>query len=212
MEFASYLAGERWSDHPACTHPALAFLARMVNDCTTSAARSRLAEFIPSVIGLTGDDPRVEVSLALRTATTALPVASEERQCALATGMLCCRQLFSTLDPTPGIDIDVRIRQAFDQAPLAERWARDFAGSHPAPTTARSIARMAESMIGIAVLGIAQACISDPDERLRTMLAAAIDDCTLLLHPSAAAPDSSWAPMPTLVPAQPQAGQLLAAS
>jgi len=28
MEFASYLAGERWSDHPACTHPLLAVLAR----------------------------------------------------------------------------------------------------------------------------------------------------------------------------------------
>ena len=28
MEFASYLAGERWSDHPACTHPLLAALAR----------------------------------------------------------------------------------------------------------------------------------------------------------------------------------------
>ena len=24
MELASYLAGERWSDHPACTHPLLA--------------------------------------------------------------------------------------------------------------------------------------------------------------------------------------------
>ena len=24
MEFASYLAGEPWSDHPACTHPLLA--------------------------------------------------------------------------------------------------------------------------------------------------------------------------------------------
>ena len=32
MELASYLAGERWSDHPACTHPLLAALARDVND------------------------------------------------------------------------------------------------------------------------------------------------------------------------------------
>ena len=24
MELASYLAGERWSDHPRCTHPLLA--------------------------------------------------------------------------------------------------------------------------------------------------------------------------------------------
>ena len=28
MELASFLAGERWSDHPACTHPLLAALAR----------------------------------------------------------------------------------------------------------------------------------------------------------------------------------------
>ena len=32
MEYASYLAGEKWSDHPACTHPLLAELARQVND------------------------------------------------------------------------------------------------------------------------------------------------------------------------------------
>jgi hypothetical protein len=32
MEFASYLAGERWSDHPRCTDPTLAMVARAVND------------------------------------------------------------------------------------------------------------------------------------------------------------------------------------
>ena len=32
MELASYLAGESWSDHPSCTHPLLASLARDVND------------------------------------------------------------------------------------------------------------------------------------------------------------------------------------
>lgn len=30
---ASFLAGERWSDRPRCTHPLLAHLARLVNDC-----------------------------------------------------------------------------------------------------------------------------------------------------------------------------------
>ncbi|GAA1225095.1 hypothetical protein GCM10009655_24890 [Rhodoglobus aureus] len=30
MEFASYLAGEKWSDHPSCTHPALAVVPRDV--------------------------------------------------------------------------------------------------------------------------------------------------------------------------------------
>ena len=52
MEMASYLAGERWSDHPKCTHPLVATVARLVNDNTSDDHRSRLAELIPSVIGL----------------------------------------------------------------------------------------------------------------------------------------------------------------
>jgi hypothetical protein len=43
MELASLLAGERWSDHPACTHPLLAAVARQVNDYTSDAGRQRLA-------------------------------------------------------------------------------------------------------------------------------------------------------------------------
>jgi hypothetical protein len=74
MEFASLLAGERWSDHPACTHPLLAALARHVNDSTSDAGRQRLAELIPSVIGLTGEDLHVDARIALGSATMALPV------------------------------------------------------------------------------------------------------------------------------------------
>ena len=57
MEFASFLAGERWSDHPACTHPSLAALARLVNDWTSDTNRPRLAHLVPSVIGLTSPVP-----------------------------------------------------------------------------------------------------------------------------------------------------------
>nr|MBA2767588.1 hypothetical protein [Sporichthyaceae bacterium] len=46
MEMASVLAGERWSDHPRCTHPLLAELARLVNDSTSDAQRHRLAVLI----------------------------------------------------------------------------------------------------------------------------------------------------------------------
>ena len=60
MELASYLAGERWSDHPACTHSLLASVARLVNDHTSDEGRPRLAELIPSVIGLTGDDLHID--------------------------------------------------------------------------------------------------------------------------------------------------------
>ncbi len=41
MELASYLAGERWSDHPACTHPLLAAVARDVNDYTSGYEDAR---------------------------------------------------------------------------------------------------------------------------------------------------------------------------
>jgi hypothetical protein len=48
MEFASYLAGERWSEHPACTHPLLAELARQVNDRTSDRARQALVGLVPT--------------------------------------------------------------------------------------------------------------------------------------------------------------------
>src|SRR6186997_1813733 len=88
MEMASFLAGERWSDHPACTHPLLAALARLVNDHTSDAGRGRLVELIPSVVGLTSDDPHVDLEIMLRASTTALPVASAPRQRVLAVAVL----------------------------------------------------------------------------------------------------------------------------
>ena len=53
MEMASYLAGERWSDHPRCTHPLLASVARLVNDLTSDGNRRRLVDLIrdPVVAG-----------------------------------------------------------------------------------------------------------------------------------------------------------------
>src|SRR3954463_10897896 len=59
MEMASYLAGERWSDQPRCTHPLLAELAREVNDHVADDNRQRLVPLVPSVIGMTSDDPHV---------------------------------------------------------------------------------------------------------------------------------------------------------
>lgn len=92
MEMASFLAGEPWSDHPRCTHPLLASLARMVNDNSTDAARSRLGLLVPSVVGLTSEDPHVNVLIALHAASAALPIANLQRQHALATAILACRR------------------------------------------------------------------------------------------------------------------------
>src|SRR6476619_7287912 len=79
MEMASFLAGERWSDHPSCTHPVLATLARCVNDMLDDTSRQRLVMMIPEVDGLNPDDPRVPAALVLTAARSALPVAAEER-------------------------------------------------------------------------------------------------------------------------------------
>lgn len=181
MEFASYLAGERWSDHPACTHPALAFLARLVNDCTSNGSRSKLAVLIPSVIGMNGDDPRIEILVALRVATAALPIASEERQRALAVGILSCEIRLERLGCSADGEVRERIREAFRLAPHAKRWAQEFMADTRPPTRPLAITRMAESIIRVGVLGIATACSPGADELLRDVLGGTIADCTAIL-------------------------------
>lgn len=176
MELASFLAGERWSDHPACTHPLLAALARHVNDQTSDAARPRLAALIPSVIGLTGDDPRLDPRIALRAATTALPVSAEERQRTLAVGVLSCERVLDDLEGRRPGTLGEQSRTALDQVPLTAAWAREYAGKFwAAPRQFHR--RAAPCIVRYAVEGISQACIQDPDELLRDLLAQTIDDC-----------------------------------
>jgi len=57
MEAAAYVAGEKWSDHPACVPPTIAALLRRWNDrLPTDADRDRLLKpFIPKIIGLPSD-------------------------------------------------------------------------------------------------------------------------------------------------------------
>jgi hypothetical protein len=177
MEMASYLAGERWSDRPACTHPLLGALARLVNDHISDAARSDLAELIPSVIGLTSDDPHVDVRIMLRTATTALPVASAGRQRSLAVSVLAGEQALDALDGRPAGQLEERSREALTRVPHAAQWARRFT-SEVGPATPKGIqAHGAPATVRLAVVGIAEACIPNPDAMLHDLLTSAIADC-----------------------------------
>ena len=176
MELASYLAGERWSDRPACTHPLLASLARLVNDHTSDAGRGRLVALVPSVIGLVSDDPHVDVEIALRSATTALPVASAERQRALAVSVLAAERFLADLDGRPAHGLEESSRAALAQVPHAAQWAEGFYQEiATAPKDFRR--RGAPNIVRHAVVGIAQACVPDPDAMLHDLLAAAIGDC-----------------------------------
>jgi len=181
MELASYLAGERWSDHPACTHPLLAALARLVNDNTGDDNRGRLAGLVPSIIGLAGDDLRVDARIALRCATTALPVAAAERQLALAVSVLAAEEMLARLDGLPSGKLSPDSQAAMDQVPLAAEQARKF--SRAARITEKGFRKYAApNAVQLAVVGIVQACVPDPDALLRDLLTAAIADCEALIH------------------------------
>lgn len=183
MEFASYLAGERWSDHPACTHALLASVARMVNDCTSDDYRPNLAGLIPSVIGLTSDDERVDVHIALRAAVEALPIAPMQRQRVLAVAIIAGRRVLTELDGVVPADLERDTDTALASAPDATRWAREFAGSET--TDLRNYLRYGcPTAIRCAVEGIAKAAVSDPDRRLHRLLAAVIDEAHAVIDPA----------------------------
>src|SRR4030095_12198806 len=114
MEFASVLAGERWSDHPACTHPLLAAVARHVNDHTSDAGRSRLVTLLPSWIVLPGEALHIDAQIALGSARLALPVAAAERQRVLAVGVLSCERGLGDLDQRPPGEVEEERRLGLD--------------------------------------------------------------------------------------------------
>jgi len=181
MELASYLAGERWSDHPACTHPLLAALARLVNDHTTDAGRSELARLVPSVIGLTSDDVHVDIDIVLRAATAALPITAADRQRILAVSILAAERLKSDIDGRPAGTIGENSRNALALVPDAEEWATGFT-RQIRPTSKGFQRHAAPNTVRHAVVGIAQACVRDPDAVLRDLLAATIADVETWTH------------------------------
>ena len=194
MELASYLAGERWSDSPDCTHPLLAHMARLVNDFTQDEARPQLALLIPSVIGLRSDDPAWTYELSLLAAAHALPIAAEANQRSLAVGMLACERLYSELRGCPPGTLTARTREAFSGVPLAEAWARRFL------STTRTVGSKSPALNAVecAVRSIALACVKDPDERLHALLSDAIDLCRDLSgrsEPVVALVPESWRPV-----------------
>ncbi len=169
MEYASVLAGERWSDHPACTHPAVASLARLVNDCMDDAYRSELAPLVPSVVGLTGRGALTTVLVSVHAASAALPVVSEVRQRALSAGILRCLELVAGVEDAQTHRVTAAARRALETAPVAARWAQEFlrdGGRFPM----KALERMCEAILRTSVVGIAEACVTDPDTRLYDLL------------------------------------------
>jgi len=176
MELASYLAGERWSDHPACTHSVLACVARLVNDHTSDQGRHHLAELIPSVIGLTGNDLHIDALITLRCATIALPVAAADRQRVLAVSVLVCERVLAQLDGRPENSLSADSERVLSAVPQAAQWADRFTSS-VRPRLAAFRRQAAPYAARCAVDGVAHALIPDADVMLRRMLVESIAIC-----------------------------------
>ena len=176
MEMASVLAGEKWSDQPHCTHPLLAGLARLVNDSISDTGRRGLLQHIPSVVGVQGEGLGWEVSLVAAVAVEAILDVPEERQRALAGGLIRCEELAVALGPDQVDGIDA-IRQALADVPMAVAWSRRYIT--PGPITSNQFRRnTAPTMIRCAVLGVATGAAADPDARLRDLLVTGISTAT----------------------------------
>jgi len=175
MEFASYLAGEKWSDHPSCTHPALAELARAVNDHIGDEARQGILPLVPEVIGLNGEQPLADVKIARECALRALPVVPFGRSRVVALGLLRCEKAMAEYDGRPGRGLSDRAREVLDTEHQAYEWAMAFCRDGMSARTFRGIS--AAAIIDYAVLGISEAAIDNPDEMLVELLRKMIGLC-----------------------------------
>ncbi len=190
MEFASVLAGERWSDHPKCTHPLLAALAREVNDVTSDGDRQQLVGLVPSVVGRTGDE-QTWLRVAVAVTAGVIRDVPEETQHVLAGGLLQAERLCVD-DPTLA-DVRRQARAALDTVPGAVRWVERLGVR--GRITPRMFARnCAPTMVRCAVHGVAVGSPGD-GARLRAMLETGIAACVRPADRQPAAPVAS-APVP----------------
>src|SRR4029450_5512454 len=106
-------------------------------------------------------------------------VVAAERQGVMAVSVLSCDRVLAELDGRPVGDLEATSRAALARAPLAAKWASRFAGVARSTTVTpkRFRAQSAPTIVHSAVVGIAQACVPDPDAMLRDLLVHAIDAC-----------------------------------
>ena len=174
MEFASFLAGERWSDHPSCTHPLLAQLARRVNDHMGHAGRQDLVPLIPLVVDRRGDD-RTWLTLPVAVAAGPILDVPEATQRILAAGLLSAELVCAEAGPDLAAT-GREARAALDLVPGAVAWAQRL--PVPPRITRRIFAeRCAPTMVRCAADGIAAGDTPDRDARLRALLELAIAAC-----------------------------------
>lgn len=175
MEYASLLAGERWSDSPSCTHPALATLARAVNDCSGDQARQGLLVVVPDIVhalGIDGEQARLGQRLARKSSLHALRVATGVRRRTLYVALLAAELACGPGSPAVGdLDRDAVRDLLRDPDPALMSAVRFVRHSPPSVTYDRT---GVTKSLELAVVTIAELAGQCADELLRNLLVEAV--------------------------------------
>ncbi|HJT02396.1 MAG TPA: hypothetical protein VJ757_02025 [Pseudonocardiaceae bacterium] len=158
MEYVSVLAGSSFTDHPRCTHPALATLARLVNDwIDDDQSRSELALLAPDLIGTGAGDLRT----THRVVATCLSAAAAVRPLPLAASAQLARST-------------KRIREL----ERGGRWARVRLTGWQLLNPAGVMVGSAFQVVIAQLRGLSR---REQNVRLRTLLSDAVTDCHRML-------------------------------
>jgi len=172
MEWVSLLAGERWSDHPACTHALLAHLARSVNDRVGDASRGALMHLLPMLTGARSDDRSWSLEIAAVTVRHALRRAGAQDARELAVALLTVDRLLGPTDGRTPAELRATTTESLATVPAAAAWAGDFTRAMGPPRHVRGLTR------GIVDASIATvSAASDADDALVAMLTDAVLTC-----------------------------------
>jgi len=172
MEWVSLLAGERWSDHPACTHPLLAHLARLVNDRVSDASRPALMHLLPMLTDARSDDQSGSLEIAMVTVLHAIRRAGALDGRELAVALMTLDRLLGPTDGRSPAEMRATTIEALATVPTAAAWAEEFTRAMGAPRRVRGLTR---GIVDIAVTTVSAA--SDADDALVAMLTDAVLIC-----------------------------------
>ena len=163
LEYASVLAGERWSSRPRSVHPALADVAGMVNDQMTDDNRRLLTPLAPWLLGTSTADPRAWPAITGACIRAALAWASEPGKPRLKADLDTARNWLAETSRSPD-------RRRLPWAGRRERrWAR-----HAICTALLTV--------------VASADQDDADARLCQVLLDCVNECRRLAGESAVDP------------------------
>ncbi|MGN6780620.1 MAG: hypothetical protein ACTHJH_03890 [Marmoricola sp.] len=182
MEMASWLAGEPWSDHPGCTHPVLAELARRINDTVDDTHRHELVPLIPDVIGTATTSPRIPPLVTRACALAVLGVPEGRPHRAAAVALLQAERSLVTLGGPSHLAAESV--DALAEDPAAAVWATRFISGHG--TAAERRTHVLDDRVALAVVHTsvgALARLTDGDDHLVALLRHAIEECRAHVRP-----------------------------